>query len=116
MKDMMHYKGYYGSVHFDEDALIFHGKVEFVRTLISYEATNAKELKLAFEEAVNDYFALCKTQKIKPEQPFKGSLNIRLGPILHRKVAIFAIQNQMTLNKFITDALLNTIEQKQHVT
>jgi hypothetical protein len=38
----MLYKNYYGSVHFDYENLIFHGKIEFIRALVSYEATDAK--------------------------------------------------------------------------
>ena len=65
MKDLMHYKGYYGSVHLDNEDLIFHGKVEFIRALISYEATDAKGLRKAFEEAVDDYHEMC-AQQNKP--------------------------------------------------
>jgi predicted HicB family RNase H-like nuclease len=75
----MQYKGYYGSVHFDDEELIFYGKIEFIRALVSYEATNAKGLKKTFEEAVDDYLLTCCDQKREPETPFKGSLNVRLG-------------------------------------
>jgi predicted HicB family RNase H-like nuclease len=105
MKDLMQYKGYYGSVHFDNEDLIFHGKIEFIRALISYEATDAKGLKKAFEEAVDDYLVTCQSQKIEPETPFKGSLNIRLGPELHRRVAIAAKQHHLSINKFIANTL-----------
>lgn len=105
MKDRMHYKEYYGSVHFDDEALLFYGKIEFIRVLVSYEATNAKDLRRSFEEAVDDYLELCSTQGIEPETPFKGSLNIRLGSDLHRRVAIAAERNHTSLNKFITDTL-----------
>jgi predicted HicB family RNase H-like nuclease len=56
--------------------------------LFTYEAADAKGLKKAFEEAVLDYLSMCRDQKIEPEKPFKGSLNVRLGPQLHRRVAI----------------------------
>jgi predicted HicB family RNase H-like nuclease len=111
MKDMMHYKDYYGSVHFDDDELIFHGKVEFIRALVNYEATNAKGLRKAFEEAVDDYINLCKEQETEPETPFKGSLNVRLGSDLHRKVAIVAARNHTSVNKFITDTLSKFVNQ-----
>lgn len=55
MKDLMRFKGHYGSVQFDDEELVFHGKIEFIRALVSYEAADAKGLKKAFEEAVNDY-------------------------------------------------------------
>lgn len=105
MKDLIHYKGYYGSVHFDDADLIFHGKIEFIRALVSYEATDAKGLKKAFEEAVDDYLATCRSQKMEPETSFKGSLNVRLGPELHRRVAIAAEHQHLSINKFIAEAL-----------
>jgi predicted HicB family RNase H-like nuclease len=110
MKDFMHYKDYYGSVHFDEDDLIFHGKIEFIRALVTYEATDAKGLKKAFKDAVDDYLNTCRKQKIKPELPFKGSLNVRLGPALHRRVAIAAEQAHLSINKFITEKLDQAIQ------
>jgi predicted HicB family RNase H-like nuclease len=105
MKDLMRYKDYYGSVHFDDEALFFHGKIEFIRALVSYEATDAKGLRNAFEEAVDDYLEMCGSQNIEPEIPFKGSLNVRLGPELHRRVAIAAEQHHLSINKFITATL-----------
>lgn len=105
MKDLMQYKGYYGSVHFDDEDLIFHGKIEFIRALVTYEATDAKGLKKAFKEAIDDYLETCHSQKIEPEIPFKGSLNIRLGPELHRRVAITAELHHLSINKFIAETL-----------
>lgn len=105
MKDLMQYKNYYGSVHFDEDELLFHGKIEFIRALVTYEATNAKDLKQAFHDAVDDYFTTCEDQKIKPELPFKGSLNVRIGADLHKKIALAAQQQHVSINKFILQTL-----------
>jgi len=52
MKDMMSYKGYYGSIHYSDEDQIFHGKIEFVRSLVSYEGNSINSLRKAFEEAV----------------------------------------------------------------
>ncbi len=105
MKDFMQYKSYYGSVHFDDEELIFHGKIEFVRALVTYEATNARGLRKAFEESVDDYLETCRSQNISPETPFKGSLNVRLGPELHRRIALAAEDHHTTINKFIAQTL-----------
>ncbi|MBN1907565.1 MAG: hypothetical protein JW927_20965 [Deltaproteobacteria bacterium] len=40
MKDMMNYKGYYGSVHYSDEDKVFHGKIKFIRSLVSYEGTD----------------------------------------------------------------------------
>ncbi len=110
MKDLMQYKNYFGSVHFDDEELVFHGKIAFIRALISYEATNAKSLRKAFEEAVDDYLDMCRSQNIEPETPFRGSLNVRLGAELHRRVAIAAEQEHVSINKFIAQTLDHAIK------
>jgi len=110
MKDAMQYKGYYGSVHFDDDELIFYGKIEFIRALLSYEATTAKSLRKAFEDTIDDYLDMCKKQNIEPETPFKGSLNIRLGADLHRKIAVAASHQRLTINKFIAETLEEAVK------
>jgi predicted HicB family RNase H-like nuclease len=105
MKDMMAYKGYYGSVHYNDEDQIFHGKIEFIRSLVSYEGTDVKSLRTAFEEAVNDYLELCEEENKKPEMSFRGSFNVRTGPELHRRAALLAKLKGMNLNTIITDAL-----------
>lgn len=54
MKTMMDYKGYYGSAEFSPADEVFHGKLEFIRDLVIYESDDAKGLKRAFHEAVDD--------------------------------------------------------------
>ena len=70
MKDMMSYKGYYGSVHYSDEDRIFHGKIEFIRSLISYEGSDVDSLCEAFEDAVDDYLDLCTKEGKIPEKPF----------------------------------------------
>lgn len=55
MKNVMEYKGYIGSAEFSEEDGIFFGKVTGIRSLISYEGTDAKSLEEDFHGAVDDY-------------------------------------------------------------
>ena len=71
MNNIMEYKGYLGSVEFSEPDGLFYGKVQGIRSLISYEGTNAKELVSDFHGAVDDYLALCKEEGTTPEIPYK---------------------------------------------
>ena len=105
MKDMMTYKGYFGSVHYSDEDQIFHGKIEFIRSLVSYEGTDVRNLRRAFEEAVDDYLKLCEDEGKEPETPFKGSFNVRTGTDLHRRAMLFAKSKGTNLNSIITDAL-----------
>ena len=105
MKDMMAYKGYYGSVHYSDDDKVFHGKVEFIRSLVTYEGTDVGSLRKAFREAVEDYLRLCEEENKEPETPFKGTFNVRTGADLHRRAVLFAKSKGTNLNSVITDAL-----------
>lgn len=112
MTDLMHYKGYYGSVHIDEQDLIFYGKLEFIRALVSYHGNTAQQLRVAFEEAVDDYIHTCSQNKIKPEVPFKGSLNVRIGKDLHRKLAVAANYEDVSINSYIKSLLEKSVDNR----
>ena len=58
--DLICYKNYYGSVHFDASEKIFYGKIEFIRDLVAYEASDAETLIRHFHEAVDEYLDDCK--------------------------------------------------------
>ena len=105
MKDTMKYKDYFGSVHYDSEDEIFHGRIEFIRDLVTFEASDAKSLKAAFVEAVDDYLETCKEIGKEPDQPFKGSFNVRTSSQLHRDITIAAKERGLTLNKIISEAL-----------
>ena len=105
MNNTMEYKGYIGSVEFSAEDQVFFGKVQGIRSLISYEGSTAKELVEDFHGAVDDYLALCRDRGEEPEVAYKGSLNVRLGPDLHRTAAIYAMAHNQSLNSLIETAV-----------
>ncbi|MGX8705402.1 MAG: type II toxin-antitoxin system HicB family antitoxin [bacterium] len=105
MNNTMTYRGYIGSVEFSEGDCVFFGKVQGIRSLISYEGTTAEELVNDFHGAVDDYLALCEAEGTAPETAYKGSLNVRLGEDLHRRAAVYALAHHQSLNSFIEEAI-----------
>ena len=105
MNNTMEYKGYVGSVEFSEEDGLFYGKVQGIRSLLSYEGTNASELVEDFHGAVDEYLTACEEEGTKPEIAYKGSLNVRLGSDLHRRAAIYALSHGQSLNSFIEAAV-----------
>ncbi len=105
MSDILEYQGYYGSAEFSVADNVFHGKLLYIRALVTYEADNVEGLKQAFHEAVEDYLEMCKAEEMKPETPFKGSFNVRVGRELHRKLALEAVRRGVSLNSLIVHAL-----------
>lgn len=99
------YKGYIGSVAFSEKDNVFFGKIEGIDGLVNFEGESVKELTDAFHEAVDDYVEYCKEEGIEPHKSYSGSLNIRISPEVHSKVAILAKQAGTSINAFIKSAV-----------
>ena len=110
MMNTMEYKNYVGSVEFSEADGVFFGKVLGIRSLISYEGTNAAELVGDFHNAVDDYLNFCEEEGIEPEKAYKGSFNVRISPELHKKAVICAAAKQITLNKFVENSLKEAVD------
>ncbi len=105
MNNMMQCKKYLGSIHYSDEDQTFYGKVEYIRSLISFEGKDVPNLRANFEMAIDDYLALCEDQGIAPEKPFKGTFNVRVGSQLHRQAVLFAQEKGVNLNKLVTEAL-----------
>ena len=99
------YKGYIGSVAFSEKDKVFFGKIEGIDGLVNFEGESVKELTDAFHEAVEDYLEYCKEEGIEPHKSYSGSLNIRISPEVHSKIAILAKQAGISINAFIKSAV-----------
>jgi predicted HicB family RNase H-like nuclease len=105
MDNILHYKGYIGNVDFSEEEAVFHGKVTGIKSLISFEGDSVETITYDFHNAVDEYLAYCSQAGVKPEEPYKGSFNVRIGADLHRKAAQFAKSHGMTLNALVEDAV-----------
>lgn len=110
MKDILNYKNFIGSVRFSAEDKVFHGKIEGISDLITFEGQSVAELIKAFHEAVNDYLELCKEAGKEPERPFKGSFNIRIPSDLHRKAVKRATMLGVSLNQFVQKALEEKVD------
>ena len=111
--DIIESNGFIGSVHYSDEDQVFYGKIEGVNDLVTFEGTSVKELKEAFKEAVEDYIELCEELEKDPHKSFKGSLNIRIKPELHRKAFQTAKVSNITLNQLISKAIEREVEEQE---
>jgi predicted HicB family RNase H-like nuclease len=65
----MTYLGYTGTVEYDADDEVFHGRVCGLRDVVSYEAASADALESEFRSSVEAYLAHCTETGKKPERP-----------------------------------------------
>ena len=109
MSRLLSYKNYNGTVEFSSDDNCLFGKVVGIKSLLSYEGQSIKELKEDFERTVDEYLEDCQERGVAPEQPYKGSFNVRSSPDLHRNIAVYAIEHGKTLNAAVEEAIRNMI-------
>ncbi len=69
MSKTIEYKGYVGSVEFSETDGVYFGKVQGIRSLLSYEGSTEIELVDHFHDAVDDYLSFCAAEGSSPEIP-----------------------------------------------
>jgi predicted HicB family RNase H-like nuclease len=87
-----------------EDECLF-GKVVGIKSLLSYEGNSIQELEKDFQTVIEEYLADCEERDVQPEQPYKGTFNVRISPELHRTIAIYAMEHGETLNAAVEEAI-----------
>ena len=106
----MTYKGYSGTVRFDDEAEVFHGEVLGLRDVVTFQGTTVEEVKGAFEESIDDYLEFCKTRGEEPDKPFSGKFLMRIEPRLHRRLYELSADEGESLNTWLATKLLQLTE------
>jgi len=102
---MMKYKGYIGTIEFDDASDIIHGEVIGLKDVITFQGTTVDEVKQAFRDSVDDYLEWCKERGECPEKTYSGNIRLRMKPELHAHLAVEAARNGMSLNEYINQKL-----------
>lgn len=110
---MMEYKGYTATVEFDESVGRLHGRVvnSGPYPIVTFEATDVEGIQREFHRSVDEYLESCMEDGVEPRKPFSGKLNVRLGPVLHQRVARSAAESGLSLNRWIVQALEKSVSQ-----
>ncbi len=109
--DHLTYKGYIGSVEYNASDDCLCGKVlGMSKDSITYEGKTLEELKMDFIAGIDSYLEGCAELGIEPRKSFSGSLNVRLSPDIHSRIALMAQEAGMTINAFIKKALESQLD------
>lgn len=106
MSNIIKYKGYWATVQYSDEDECFWGEVEGLKNAsISFEGNSVKELKKDFKDAIDNHLRICKETNTDPERQCKGSLNVRLGVDLHNRAKMKSIENNISINELIKQAV-----------
>ena len=98
------------TTHFAYEDRVFYGKVEGVNDLITFEGSTVDELEKGFKYMVDEHIKDCEKNNTPLEKSYKGNLNIRLSPEIHKKAAYNASMRGISLNQYINDTIKKEIE------
>jgi predicted HicB family RNase H-like nuclease len=68
---------------------------------VTFTGRAADDLAQAFRDSVDDYLTWCAERGVEPEKPYSGRVLVRIDPALHRKAAIRAAAEGLSLNAWI---------------
>lgn len=98
----MEYKGYVsGPIDFDPEDGTFSGTVSGLSDVIHFEGANAADLLESFRGSIDEYLAICAEKGRTPDKPFSGKMLVRATPELHRKAALRAAAEGISLSQWI---------------
>ena len=101
----MTYKGYAAKIEYSDDDDCFVGHIAGIKDVIGFHAESVKELRRAFEEAVDDYLVTCEKVGRAPQKPYSGKLMLRVPPEIHARAAMMAEAHGMSINQWVADVL-----------
>jgi predicted HicB family RNase H-like nuclease len=107
----LHYKGFQGSVEFEDGRLVI--RILHIDDLVTTEIDSAAQAQSAFNELIDDYVQTCAELSKEPCKPFKGTFNVRVAPELHRQVAMAAADEGQTMNGWISNVLESSVERQK---
>ena len=96
----MTFKGCTARVEIDARDNILVGRLLGLRDIVGFHADDVAGLRIAFEEAVDDYIETCAKLGKTPEKPASGRLMLRVAPEVHSAALIAAQASGVSLNQW----------------
>ena len=101
----MTFKEYAARIEYSDEDGCFIGHIAGIKDVIGFHAETVKDLRAAFEEAVDDYLATCAKLGRAPQKPYSGKLMLRVPPEVHARAAMMAQAHGVSINQWASDVL-----------
>ena len=103
--NVLKYKDFIGTVNFSAEDGVFYGKIEGIKSMISFEGETVQDLEQDFKTAVDDYIEYCKRHNITPHKSYTGKLTIKITPAEHSILAALAKTRGISISTFVKNAI-----------
>jgi predicted HicB family RNase H-like nuclease len=109
MMNTMTYKGYLAEIEYDDEDAILVGHISGIKDIVGFHAESVSELKIAFEESVDNYLAACNQLGQLPDKPSENQILLNITSDIHRAASISAEQAGKSLNQWLSEVLQNVL-------
>lgn len=99
------YKGYRARPEYVPDENIYYGTLIGIRDFVDFQADHVEDIEKEFHSAVDDYLEFCKEMGKEPLREFNGLINLQVSPELHMKIAAYAEEKGMPINKVMEQTM-----------
>jgi predicted HicB family RNase H-like nuclease len=101
----MTYKGYAARIEYSDEDGCFVGHIAGIKDVVGFHGDSVKDLRAAFQEAVDDYLVTCENLGRATQKPYSGKLMLRIPPEVHARAAMMAEAHGKSLNQWAADVL-----------
>ena len=115
MGSVLEYKGYHTRVEYDRDDMVLRGRIEGITDYVDFESRSLEHVEDEFHRAVDDYIEFCAEVGKNPEKEYKGTFNVRIDPSLHKKLALIAYLNKISLNTSVEKAISDYVVKEENL-
>lgn len=105
----MTYQGYAAKIEYSDEDKCLVGRIAGIQDVIGFHADNVTDLRLAFEDAVEDYLSYCSEQGREPQRPASGKISLRIHPEVHAAINVAAEVSGKSVNQWINDTLIQAV-------
>ncbi len=103
--DILKYKDFIGTVNFSAVDGVFYGKIEGIKSMVSFEGETVSDLEQDFKNAVDDYIEYCQRHQIAPHKSYTGKISIKITPEEHGLIAAIAKTKGISVPTFVKNAI-----------
>jgi len=103
MDKPMTYKGYCAKIEYSDKEECLIGRISDIRHPVTFQGDSVKEIRQAFEKAVDAYLDDCAKKNEEPEKPSANRDVVRVSPALHSILALAARQEKKSIGEWLTE-------------
>ena len=114
MANLIQYRGYHAKIDFSSDDNMLIGSVINIRDSLHFHGNSIAEVTQSFHDSIDNYLEMCEALGKTPDKEYKGSFNIRIPQELHRKAALMAEEEGISLNQLIQNAIEEMVNPEKY--